>query len=77
MDDYHIIGFLDDNPGKIGSSIHGIPVIDRVKIINKLGVEFDEILITAPSTSGDNMRHIVELCKYSGKKFFIKIRLKF
>jgi len=69
IDDYHIIGFLDDNPGKIGSSIHGIPVIDRVKIINKLGVEFDEILITAPSTSGDSIRHIVELCKTSGKPF--------
>jgi FlaA1/EpsC-like NDP-sugar epimerase len=68
-DDYHIVGFLDDNPGKIGSSIHGIPVIDRVETVNKLTLEFDEILITAPSTSGENMRRIVELCKSSGKKF--------
>ena len=69
VDDYQIVGFLDDNLGKIGSSIHGIPVIDRVDIVNKLTLEFDEILITMPSTTGDNMRRIVELCKSSGKIF--------
>ena len=68
-DDYQIVGFLDDNPVKIGSSIHGIPVIDRIATLNKLALDFDEILITAPSTTGDNLRRIVELCKVSGKRF--------
>ncbi len=68
-DNYQIIGFLDDNPEKIGSSIHGIPVIDRIATLNKLALDFDEILITAPSTTGDNLRRIVELCKVSGKRF--------
>ena len=67
--DYQIIGFLDDNSEKIGSSIHGIPVIDRIAMLNKLVLDFDEILITAPSTTGDNLRRIVELCKVSGKRF--------
>ncbi len=67
--DYQIIGFLDDNSEKIGSSIHGIPVIDRIATLNKLALDFDEILITAPSTTGDNLRRIVELCKVSGKRF--------
>ena len=67
--DYLIVGFLDDNPEKIGSSIHGIPVIDRIAMLNKLVLDFDEILITAPSTTGDNLRRIVELCKVSGKRF--------
>ena len=67
-DDYQIVGFLDDNPEKIGSSIHGIPVIDRIPMLNKLVLDFDEILITAPSTTGDNLRRIVELCKVSGKR---------
>ena len=67
--DYQIVGFLDDNPEKIGSSIHGIPVIDRIAMLNKLVLDFDEILITAPSTTGDNLRRIVELCKVSGKRF--------
>jgi len=68
-DDFQIVGFLDDNPEKIGSSIHGIPVIDRIATLNKLSLEFDEILITAPSTTGDNLRRIIEICKVSGKRF--------
>ena len=40
-DDYQIVGFLDDNPEKIGSSIHGIPVIDRIATLNKLALDFD------------------------------------
>ena len=68
-DDYQIVGFLDDNPEKIGSSIHGIPVIDRIAMLNELALDFDEILITVPSTTGDNLRRIVELCKVSGKRF--------
>ena len=68
-DDYEFVGFLDDNPEKIGSSIHGIPVIDRIAMLNELALDFDEILITVPSTTGDNLRRIVELCKVSGKRF--------
>jgi len=68
-DDFQIVGFLDDNPEKIGSSIHGIPVIDRIAMLNKLSLEFDEILITAQSTTGDNLRRIIEICKVSGKRF--------
>jgi len=68
-DDYQIVGFLDDNLEKIGSSIHGIPVIDRIITIDKLSLEFDEILITAPSTTGDNLRRIIDLCKVTGKRF--------
>ena len=68
-DDFQIVGFLDDNPEKIGSSIHGIPVIDRIATLNKLTLEFDEILITAQSTTGDNLRRIIEICKVSGKRF--------
>ena len=62
-DEYKIVGFLDDNVEKIGSSIHGIPVIDRILTLNKLSIEFDEILITAPGASGDSLRRIIDECK--------------
>ena len=68
-DEYKIVGFLDDNIEKIGSSIHGIPVIDRIFTLNKLSIEFDEILITAPGASGDSLRRIIDECKISGKTF--------
>jgi len=66
---FNIVGFLDDNIDKIGSSIHGIPVIDRVATLNKISIEYDEILITAPGANGDNLRRIIDICKLSGKTF--------
>jgi len=67
--EFNIVGFLDDNVDKIGSSIHGIPVIDRIATLNKISIEYDEILITAPGASGDNLRRIIDICKLSGKTF--------
>ena len=67
--EFNIIGFLDDNIEKIGSSIHGIPVIDRITTLNNLSIDYDEILITAPGASGDNLRRIIDICKLSGKTF--------
>jgi len=67
--EFNIVGFLDDNIEKIGSSIHGIPVIDRISTLNKISIEYDEILITAPGASGDNLRRIIDICKLSGKTF--------
>ena len=67
--EFNIVGFLDDNVEKIGSSIHGIPVIDRITTLNNLSINYDEILITAPGASGDNLRRIIDICKLSGKTF--------
>ena len=67
--EFNIVGFLDDNVEKIGSSIHGIPVIDRITTLNNLSIDYDEILITAPGASGDNLRRIIDICKLSGKTF--------
>ena len=67
--EFNIVGFLDDNVEKIGSSIHGIPVIDRITTLNNLSIDYDEILITAPGASGDNLRRIIDICKLTGKTF--------
>ena len=67
--EFNIVGFLDDNVEKIGSSIHGIPVIDRIATLSNLSIDYDEILITAPGASGDNLRRIIDICKLSGKTF--------
>jgi len=67
--EFSIVGFLDDNVEKIGSSIHGIPVIDRIATLNNISIDYDEILITAPGASGDNLRRIIDICKLSGKTF--------
>ena len=62
---YEVIGFIDDDPGKKGRSIHGIPIIGNIEklpfIMEKEDVQ--EILIAIPSAAGDQIRHIVEACQ--------------
>lgn len=68
---YRVVGFLDDNPNKIGRRIHGVPVKamlgDLAFIAEK--TEADELLIAIPSATSEQMRRIVSLCKQSGVRF--------
>jgi FlaA1/EpsC-like NDP-sugar epimerase len=68
---YNVVGFLDDDPAKLGMKIHGIPVVGYIEDIGgaarKLGAV--EALIAIPSASAPQMRNIVEHCKESGIDF--------
>ena len=64
-----VVGFLDDNPTKIGSRIHDIPVLGPIDSLKNVSVFYDEILICIPSASRKEMRSIIEICKDSGKVF--------
>lgn len=61
---YQVCGFIDDQPGKKGVLINGIPVLgggDRVaSLVNELTIEI--ILIAIPSATGIQMTRILELC---------------
>jgi len=62
---FRVAGFMDDDPKKLARSIHGVPVlggIGALKVVTeKLAVK--EILIALPSSTGVQMRTIVEACK--------------
>ncbi|VEN74460.1 Capsular polysaccharide biosynthesis protein CapD [Candidatus Desulfarcum epimagneticum] len=68
---YNVAGFLDDDPGKIGMTIHGIPVIgktdDILSVIRKTRAE--EALIALSSADAAQIRKTVKLCKESGIEF--------
>ena len=64
-----VVGFLDDNPKKIGRELHGVPIIGSVDIISNLNILFDEIYICAPSANRHELRTIVEECKKTNKPF--------
>jgi len=68
---YHVVGFADDDPLKIGRKIHGLPVMGPVNDIafatKKLGA--NEILIAVPSANSQQMRYIVEHCEKCGISF--------
>jgi FlaA1/EpsC-like NDP-sugar epimerase len=68
---YRVVGFLDDNPNKIGRKIHGIPVRGSITDLEFIAEKTaaDELLIAIPSANAEQMRRIVSLCKQSGVRF--------
>lgn len=62
---YQPVGFVDDNPNKLNSQIHGVRVlgkIDDIKdVINYYNAE--EIVIAVPSASGKTIRDIISKCE--------------
>ena len=63
------VGFLDDDPAKHWKAIHGVPVVGFVNDVDRIPLEFDEILIAMPSAKGDQMRRIVAACERTGKRY--------
>ena len=68
---YHIVGFVDDDPKKLGMRIHGVPILGNMDGLSRLVKkhEIDEILIAISSAAGKEMRRIVERCKTTGVRF--------
>ena len=64
-----VVGFLDDNPNKLGARLHGVPVIGSVADLENVVTQFDEILICTPSANREQMRTIIEECKKTDKPF--------
>ena len=63
------VGLLDDDRDKLGMSIRGVPVLGGIEQIDGIGVEFDEIIITTPTATRNQMERIVNACKRTGKPF--------
>ena len=63
--------FVDDDPRKKGSEIHGVRVKGRSeqipKLVERLGIE--AILLAIPSATDKEMRRIVEICETTGVPF--------
>lgn len=68
---YNPIGLIDDDPRKKGLKVHGVKVMgnreDIPDIVNYYNIE--EIIISIPSASRDQIRDIVDYCIESGARF--------
>jgi FlaA1/EpsC-like NDP-sugar epimerase len=65
------IGFLDDDPQKQDSVIHGVPVLAPINEIDRVlnTHHVDEALIAIPSASGEVLRKITKVCRQNGIHF--------
>ena len=68
---FEIKGFIDDDPNKRGGKLHGIPILGTTADLGTLIISFDELLITAPGVTGDDLRRLISACKSTGKRFKI------
>lgn len=71
--DWHVAGMLDDNPGKLGTRLHGVRVLgtidDLPHWVHKLNV--GHVIIAMPSLSHRAHRHILEMCSEMSVKAMI------
>jgi FlaA1/EpsC-like NDP-sugar epimerase len=68
---YQVVAFLDDDPRKRGAYINGIVVMDDVAATPEVVKRFqiDEIIVSTPSASGEEMRAIIAHCRAAGVPF--------
>ncbi len=66
--DYRPVGFIDDDPAKIGRSIHGVPVLGNrwslPMLIEQLRV--DEVFMAIPSAHRQAVEEISQICEGCG-----------
>lgn len=62
---YQPIGFIDDNPNKLNSRIHGIKVLGNIADIKDIitNCNIEEIIIAMPSASGKAIRDLISKCE--------------
>ena len=62
---YTVLGFVDDDPMKWGTLIHGVEVIGSVDDLGAIaeGYEVEQIFIAIPSAEPPQLRRIIEVCE--------------
>ncbi|MBK8252373.1 MAG: polysaccharide biosynthesis protein [Polyangiaceae bacterium] len=59
------VGFVDDDPVKVGTLLHGVPVLGTTEKLRDIcaSVNATQVLITIARASGKDVRRIVEQCE--------------
>ncbi|MFA5293081.1 MAG: nucleoside-diphosphate sugar epimerase/dehydratase [Phycisphaerae bacterium] len=71
VEQYDVVGFIDDDPAKQGVNIHGVPVLGRVEELPEIckGKGIEEIAIAMPSATAKQMRRVVQICEGAKVRF--------
>jgi FlaA1/EpsC-like NDP-sugar epimerase len=70
---WHVIGLVDDDPGKRGTCLNGKPVLGAIEALPELVKkhQVSQVLIAIPRLSPDRIRRILGLCKHQSVSFKI------
>jgi FlaA1/EpsC-like NDP-sugar epimerase len=68
---YEVVGFIDDDPVKQGTLIHGLPVLGTLEQLPKICEDrkIEEIAIAVPSATAAELRHVVQVCEGTKIRF--------
>ena len=68
---FKVVGFVDDDPHKQGTNIHGISVLGRVDDLPRICKKYDvdEIAIAIPSATRAQLRRVIQLCEGTKLRF--------
>lgn len=69
--EFNPVGFVDDDPEKMGVKIHGVPVIGNRETLEELieAYRVREVISAIPAASKDVMRDVLDICRRSGARF--------
>jgi FlaA1/EpsC-like NDP-sugar epimerase len=67
----HSVGFLDDDPAKLGKWIHGVRVLGSLEGLRRTSQDHqvDEVVIAMPAAPGTVVRSVSERCREAGVAF--------
>ncbi len=71
--EFNVVGFVDNDPAKQGTNIHGVSVLGTIDNLPRICKKFnvDEIAIAMPSATRKQIRHVVQICQGTQLRFRI------
>ncbi len=68
---YDVIGFIDDDPVKQGTDIHGIPVLGTMAQLPEICEQhhIEDIAIAIPSATRPQLRRVIQVCEGAKIRF--------
>ena len=71
VEQYEVVGFVDDDAQKSRLLIHGVPVLGPLSRLGTICQRYmiEELLIAIPDASRQEMRQIIELCQATKLRF--------
>jgi len=70
---YNVLGFVDDDPAKIGMLLGGVKVLGDTRQLSRLAndLEIEKVIIAIPSALGSDVRTIIRRCEKANVRFMI------